>query len=418
MTTPDPDNLVGCSISHLPRKVIFVRSKGEDEAVVRLSSLPLCEELRRRGIESFTMHPKETMPPLEDSDCVAFHYNDIEAVAALRNVSTAKATVICLGSDIYSLSKYLDVQDLVSYYLVPTDMHRLVLSGTMYRPVYTLPETIDRLAAGHRALNASSITFPAKNSRRVCWFGYSESFEKGMASLVPVINNAIAAGQISCFTLILDTKKFYNRWGLENVEFDLATFANIASNFDYVILSHLPLDLQVNSMIKSSNKLVTSLFSGLIPLASNTPSYQSLLASLGLDRLLFSSPRELSNLLTKLDPLSDSLLLRKLRVLETLNETFGESVVTQQFLAHHQQFLLDNEHSSTLDIPPGIVLTQAERLYFSDLLRALGPAALLAFRNRFGRLTSRAARRELPAVSGERKRLRAWRRADSRGRQD
>jgi hypothetical protein len=392
------DHVVGCQISLLPRKVIFVRSKGEDDAVVRLSSLPLCAELRRRGIESFTLHPKDTMPPLDASDCVVFHYNDIEAVVALRDVGTAKPTVICLGSDIYSFSKYLDLQDLVSYYLVPTDMHRLVLSGMVYRPVYTLPETIDRPAAGHRGYKASLTSFPEKKLRRVCWFGYSESFEKGMASLVPVIKNAIAAGQISSFTLILDTKKFYNRWGLETVEFDLTTFADIARNFDYVILSHLPLDLQVNSMIKSSNKAVTSLFSGLIPLASNTPSYHSLLGSLGLDRFLFTSPRELGNLLTRLDPLSDSLLVRKLRVLETLNEGLGESVITQQFLDHHQRFLLDDNEHRTLDIPRGIVLTQAERLYFSDLVRALGPAALLALRNRFERLMSRGRKkRELPA---------------------
>ena len=83
------NNLSSAPIVLLPRRVIFIRSKGEDDAVVRLSSLPLCEELRRRGIESFTMHPKETMPPLEASDCVVFHYNDIEAVAALRNVATA-----------------------------------------------------------------------------------------------------------------------------------------------------------------------------------------------------------------------------------------------------------------------------------------------------------------------------------------
>jgi hypothetical protein len=226
------------------------------------------------------------------------------------------------------------------------------------------------------------------------------SFDKGMASLVPVIKNALAARQISCFTLILDRKNFYNRWGLETVEFDLTTFAASAKNFDYVILSHLPLDLQINSMIKSSNKAVTSLFSGLIPLASNTPSYKSLLGSVGLDRFLFSSPRELGKLLIRLDPLPDSLLLRKLEVLEKLSEALGESVVTQQFLDHYQRFMQDNERG-TLDIPPGFVLTAAEKLYLSELLRALGPAALLALRNRFERLFSRGCKkRGLPAILG------------------
>jgi hypothetical protein len=168
------DHLTGCPISSFPRKVVFLRSKGEDDAVVRLSSLPLCEELRRRGIVTFTIHPKEIVPPLGASDCVAFHYNDAEAIAALRNVTASRSTVICLGSDIYSFSKYLQVQDLVSYYLVPTDMHRLVLSGMVYKAVYTLPETIDRLAAGHRAYDASLTSFPEKKLRRVCWFGYSE----------------------------------------------------------------------------------------------------------------------------------------------------------------------------------------------------------------------------------------------------
>jgi hypothetical protein len=380
--------VIGCPSSLIPSRVFFVRSKGEEEAVVRVCSLPLCNGLRQLGIESCTIHPKQGLPQLHASDCIAFHYNDREAVAAIRNALSANPTVICLGSDIYTTSWYVDLHDIVSYYLVPTDMHRLVLSGILYKPVYTLPESIDQLVAGSHEKIDLSISFQKKSSRRVCWFGYVESFDKGMTSLVPVIKNALSTDQISCFTLILDTMNFYNRWDFGTIEFDLATFPSVMKDFDYVILSHFPLDLKVNSLIKSPNKAITSLFSGVIPLASRTPSYEALFTQLGLGHLLFSSPRELANMLSRLDPLAESHILQQSKVLEALGRLFGSSAITQKFLDHYRQFKLHNDDDIS-NLPLGIVLSDIDRIYFSELMKALGTSGRLALKNRLQRLMSR-----------------------------
>jgi len=369
-----------------PGRVVFVRSKGEDDAVVRLSSLPLFCEFRRLGIETLTIHPRDGMPRLTKSDCVAFHYNDADAVAALRGALPMDSTVVCLGSDIYSLSKYVDLHDFVSYYLVPTDMHKLVLSAMVYKPVHTLPETIDRLATGPDGDVSSLIGFPAKSSRRVCWFGYAESFEKGMASVAPIIKNALSVNHIDSFSIIVDTMRFYNFWGFDTIEFDSATFHNIASHFDYVILSHFPLDLSVNSLIKSPNKAVTSLFSGLIPLASRTPAYESLFAQLGLSDFLFSSPRELYDLLSRLDPAADSQFLRKSQALRTLQGSIGANVIARRFLDHYAEFTSSGE-DRLRRLPLGGIPPTTDRLYFSDHLRGLRASVLPALRNRLSRLT-------------------------------
>jgi hypothetical protein len=385
------DAAIECLSSPIPSRVFFVRSKGEEEAVVRVSSLPLCDELCRLGIESRTIHPQEGIPQLHASDCIAFHYNDREAVAAIRNALTAKSTVVCLGSDIYSLSKYVDLHDLVSYYLVPTDMHRLVLSGILYKPVYTLPESVDQLVAGSLEKIDFSTPFPKRSLRRVCWFGYVESFDKGMSSLVPVIKNAISTNQISRFTVILDTMNFYNRWNFDTIEFDITTFPSIMKDFDYVILSHFPLDLKVNSLIKSPNKAITSLFSGVIPLASSTPSYEALFTQLGISHLLFSSPRQLANMLSRLDPLVDSQMLQQLQVREALRRLLGSSVITQKFLDHYRQFRLRNDYEIS-NLPLGIALSDIDQLYFSEHVRALGSSGRLALKSRLQRLISRGHR--------------------------
>ena len=53
------NSVIGCPSSLIPSRVFFVRSKGEEEAVVRVSSLPLCNGLRELGIEACTIHPKD-----------------------------------------------------------------------------------------------------------------------------------------------------------------------------------------------------------------------------------------------------------------------------------------------------------------------------------------------------------------------
>jgi hypothetical protein len=294
-----------------PTDVVIVSRQDETGATGRLMSMPLHRGLTKCGIRSIYVKPELAQEPLSKSDCVLFHYEDIAAVAVIRAAlkSGLTATIGCFGSDIYSFDKYVSVHDFVTFYLVPTDMHRMVLSSQVSKPVYVFPEAVDD-AVG----KSTDIGFSERKTnpgRRVCWFGYAASFDKGMASLIPVIKKAVVEGRIDCFDAILDEDRFENTYKVNTRLYNHLQFETIANEYDYVILSHFGLDLSINSMIKSPNKAISAIISGLIPLATDTPSYGQLFREVGLERFLFSSPFELSTLLNRLDPDEDGRFLRR-----------------------------------------------------------------------------------------------------------
>ena len=369
-----------------PSEMIILRAKEETDANVRLTSMALHNGLSRRGIRSRVIRPHQSFPPLESSACIIFHYDDNAAIEAIRSarVMGLMATVACLGSDIYSFAEYVALHDLIDFYVVPTNVHRIVLSSQVYKPVYTLPEAIDRAALGESQNPQAFASFPNKSSREACWFGYSESFEKGMASLMPVINRSVANGRLDGFKVIVDEERFKNRFNVNTLRYNHNKFRAITQRFDYVILSHFALDLSLNSFIKSPNKAVTSLVAGLIPLATDTPSYGSLFRELGIERFLFSSPSELNDLIDGLDPVADSRLMQQLGVVENLLVRFSDETIAEQFLEIYQHSINRIDKLSDLPIqalppPPRPEAT------FTEHLRDLGPSAVRMLRAKAGR---------------------------------
>jgi hypothetical protein len=353
-----------------------VRSITGSDSRVRLQSDPIIRGLRREVDTPACVVAPEAAKDIREGACVLFHYNDIAAVKTVKQLVARRhdLTIVCLCSDIHSFGWYLDVRDVVDLYITPTDLHRRVLMSQLGRPVYTVPESVDPITgippAGPRG-------FPVKHGKRILWFGYPESFEKAMASLVPVLLVNVESQRIESFNLIVGMQDFHNKFRLTTIPFSTETFADHAQRFDYCVLSHFALDLALNSYIKSPNKLVTALMTGLIPIASRTPSYENLLSDFGLQRFLYDSPSDLDRILKALDPVADSALVRDSGIVEGIMERFSEANVARIFL----QVLSDFHQLSAEekpDIRPETVAPKRPELRLSEHVVDLVPSALRA----------------------------------------
>jgi hypothetical protein len=369
--------------SSMHTRFLVIRSKTDRDALVRLQSDPII-----RGLQQAVSVPARVVSPTDMSEvvegsCVIFHYNDVAAVKAVKQIAGAVAnlTIICLCSDIYTFRWYLDVHDIVDFYIVPTDLHRRTLMSQVYKPVYTLPECIDPIVG---ASQSNGATFPVKQSTRVLWFGYPESFEKGMVSLVPVLKTNVCEKSIDSFELIVGMDRFENRFDIPATPFVNENFADQARTFDYCLLSHFSLDLSLNSYIKSPNKLLTSLLIGLIPIASRTPNYENLLRSFGLEKFLYDSPSDLDRILKRLDPVADSEAVRESGILEAIITRYSEANVTCDFLRILSEFGQRDE-SAQLSINPATLPAKRAELRISEHLADFFPSALRAMRWRLGR---------------------------------
>ena len=371
-------------------KFIVVREKGLGDATARLQSEPLLLGLKKiAGVEISLHRPSAgKLLAVDSATCLIFHYDDAPAVSAIRQAlhSREKAVVACLCSDIYSYSYYIDLDDIVDFYLAPTEPHRKILANQLYKPVYTLKECIDPVALGARS-GPHAEGFPAKSAKRAVWFGYAESFDKSMTSLMPIIQHNVAERRLDDFGLIVDQRKFLKRYpnefNLRTIDYDVRKFSEHASRFDYAILSHFPLDLRVNSAIKSPNKAVTALLAGLVPICSDTPNYQDLFQRHGLERFLFSSALELDTILRTLDPLQDSRAISGSGIISALLEEGSPGRISEAFLeimACYQSREVQPEYStlSPKALPPSTGLLE----HVTDLI----PSAVRMIKSRVRRV--------------------------------
>jgi hypothetical protein len=159
-----------------------------------------------------------------------------------------------------------------------------------------------------------------------------------MLSLLPILQDNLSKGKVSSVSLISGNELCSYNIGIPIIPYSNSTFRSAATGFDYCILSHFPLDLSLNSYIKSPNKLVTALMAGLIPIASDTPNYRVLLEEFGLSRFLFDSPAALNEILENLDPENDSRAISKSGITEAIQERFSDSGVAATMVQVVQDF--------------------------------------------------------------------------------
>ncbi len=354
----------------MPSCYIVVRTKSNNDALVRLQSDPLIGGLQQRSGVTARVSSPTACVDICNNAVLIFHYDDSEAAAAVRSIKRRQPTALAaaMGSDIISFGPYLSVQDIVDFYVMPTELHRQLLSSQVYKPVYVLQEGLDPIAQG-----SGSKPFPDKVSKRLMWFGYPESFDKGMASLVPVLQLNLTTRSIESFQLIVGTQAFRNRFQLAAIPFSTDTFADTAADFDYCVLSHFPLDLAINSYIKSPNKLLTALVAGLIPIASRTPSYERVLGAFGLQRFLYESPVDLNRILKRLDPVVDSRAVRESGIVEAIADRHSEKKVADRFCEIVSEFS-ERDPADTLSVSPAIIPTHPVKMRLSEHVRDLIPS--------------------------------------------
>ena len=374
-------------------KDFILLKTGDGGAMGRLQSFPLLRGLQSLpGVTARHVVPTPGVPlTIDRPTCILFIYCAETAIPHLRDLRRGphQVLIVALGADIYKFDEYARLHDFVDFYVMPTDIHRQVLAYQVYRPVYTLAECLDPIGLPSIAEPGTDPGgFPIRRGRRAYWFGHSESFEKGMASLMPVITANVASQVIGDFRVILNEAGFANRFGIPTIPYSGATFRTQAGQFDYAILSHLPLDLHVNSWIKSPNKAVTALMAGTIPLASDTLNYRALLGRFGLEKFLFCSAMDLDRKLRSLDPVTDSEAIQRSGIVPALRAELSEPQLLENFkgiLAQHAERDLD----AAGRMPDQCPTSSESRPSVREQFRALKTSVLDAVARRAHRLVRR-----------------------------
>ena len=270
--------------------ITLIRSFGTSNAVARLQSEPLFAGLQ--GLEPSRVQraiPINGTVRLRRPSHLVIHYNDDPAVKMARAIKHASGCkVICLSADIYGLDRYANLAEFVDLFTVPTIAHREILESALWVPVAVLPEGVDPIALPPAGALAQDVA----QAGRICWFGYPESFQK---SLIRIVDRAIQESGMSRgeIGLITDTRNQVCAGG-RHLPFSPDSFYAMTSESTYALLSHFAYDLHVNTLIKSPNKLITSLVRGMTPIVSMTRNYLPFIEEFGLQNHAFRNGSELA----------------------------------------------------------------------------------------------------------------------------
>ncbi len=209
--------------------------------------------------------------------------------------------------DYFRLNNWEKISDLI---LCPTKYHKDFIQSLVDIPVKVMIDSID--------YNLDSFLTPQiKNPiPKICWFGYPESYYKSMAWYEPIIQEIVNKGLIEFY--LITSPSLPSKFPV--IPFDNATFVENLKQFDGCILSHAPLDYNINTFVKSPNKLILSITLGVPCIVSNTPSYSEILTNTNLQNYKFSGVESFKKSL--------NLLLSSENRLE--------------YLKNSQQYVLDN----------------------------------------------------------------------------
>jgi hypothetical protein len=309
--------------------VVLFRYKTTDDAVVRLTSLPLVRGLNELGIKAKDVHVVNSQtfePSVVPRKIFIFHYDDPVGARSAKYIKTkyASCKIVCIGCDLYKLNVYRNLDSLVDCFLMPTIQHKQILEPAVSKNVFVVPEGIDTLSLPENEFLSCS------SNNKVCWFGYAESFEKSMCYLKDCISDAIRLHGVKFSIITKSSIPLMD--AVEHINFDVAEFYIDTSAFSYSILSHFVYDGHINTYIKSPNKLITSIVRGLVPIVSNTPNYRHILDKYGLTNLSFSSGDELSKMMGDLDCLRDRTMYSLDRVREDLINEYSPKNIALKFI--------------------------------------------------------------------------------------
>jgi len=279
-------------------KIIFLGKKYWDDPLFRMYFETLVCTLKKKNCPTFFAETEVELAALlhsENSDSsfiVNFFYKDQDAIKAINRLADPTVKTICFTSDIESYDAYRSAYSVSDAFVCPSAMHKEVLGYVFDLPVYTLIEAVDPI------LGATNLNQPSFSRTKLVWFGFPESYLRSMPSLEATISEVLIRGYVDSFTVIsLETLKKQLPSEFLFLPYATDKLANQLREHDFSLLSHIPLDLHLNTLTKSANKALSAIAAGLIPICSNTPNYSSMLSSVKLDDFLFHTPRELLNIL-------------------------------------------------------------------------------------------------------------------------
>lgn len=292
-------------------KIGLLCNKNPNESTYRINFLGLLKASNKLNfscdyIENLTTYPDviftqrhiDPQNPQINSFLKECKENDVKIIVFVNDV---------YPEDYSRLHSWSQLADLI---LSPTELHKQFIQSLIDVPVGVMIDAIDYNLDEYFSLNQLN------NIPKICWFGYPESYWKSMNSYHSIIEEYVNNGLME-FNLITSPNLNCN---FPIIPFDNSTFIDTLRQFDGCILSHAPLDYNINTFVKSPNKLTLSITLGVPCIVSNTPSYSNVLDSTHLSQFKFSGGESFRKAL-------DNLLSRENR---------------KHYLASSQQYVLDN----------------------------------------------------------------------------
>jgi len=282
-------------------KIIFLGKRHWDDPLFRMYFETLAGALKKKNYPISFAGTAAELTELLDSEntdgyfVINFFYKDQDAIDAIERLTSPAVRTICFTSDIESYDAYRRAYSVSDVFVCPSAMHKQILSYVFDLPVYSLVEAVDPI------LNDTKINQPLFKGAKLVWFGFPESYLRSMPSLETIISEALSSGHIDSFTVIsLETLKKQLPHNFLFLPYATEKLLDQLMQHDYSILSHIPLDLHLNTLTKSANKALSSIAAGLIPICSNTTNYTSMLSAVRLEDYLFNGPQELMEILRAL----------------------------------------------------------------------------------------------------------------------
>jgi hypothetical protein len=306
-------------------RFVFVGHADRENASLRIHFLALRDALKDAGVDVVVAGNALASIAVDGRTCLITYYGDIELFREIRRNGMAErcGLVVCFGSDIRKLSQYLTLVDVVDVFAMPSQHHADVLGLQCSVPVRVVREIVDPLAGDGCSVSPG---------RRAVWFGYPESYYRGMRAFEKTVLSALQQGNLERFALITNGASIDPRaHQFETLPFSVDSFAAALRGFTYALLSHTPGDLHLNSLIKSPNKVITAIKAGLVPIASATPNYSSVMEELGLQKYLFASPMHLGRLLGRLEPQQDLAFIDQQACRVRVNQIYSRERMLDDF---------------------------------------------------------------------------------------
>jgi hypothetical protein len=280
------------------REIIFLSERNPWDPLYRFYFDALATQLASRGEIVKSIAPSEDLTALLDpskKSIINFFYKDTDSIDAIKRLNTKKISSICFCSDVEGYSNYQQAYEVAHAFVCPSPMHQQILQYVYTLPIYVLREAIDPILKNKTTKKLSH------QGINIVWFGFSESYQRSMVSLEPVIIDALQNNWINTFTIISsDSLRIALPREFKFVEFEIEKFEEQIQLFEFTILSHAPLDLHLNTYIKSPNKACSAIVSGIIPICSDTPNYRLLMDELHLSSYIFNSSSALCKILKEL----------------------------------------------------------------------------------------------------------------------